>query len=234
MSDDSNPQPTSQYHNRRRASFSPGQALSDLFTRTGPGGGPPAGTPALPGSIATAAANAQQRRRVSVSTSLGLSGSPTQPFGFGRTGGRRGSISSASSASPTVDENAIDEGDESPNVAAPASFARRLSFGAQALRERVGSGNNTARAKPTTRTRNASNSVARPEGFNWSENFRSRAERGSISGPVPSNANQIQPPPRRATVATTPANEPPTPPKKEPVVPDHFQERILKGDFYMD
>lgn len=75
------------------------------------------------------------------------------------------------------------------------------------------------------------------EGFNWSDNFRSRAERTSIAGPsggglpIGGGSNHA-----RAKSVTTmeppPAAEMPKPkPQKRP---DHFQERILKGDFYMD
>jgi hypothetical protein len=88
-----------------------------------------------------------------------------------------------------------------------------MSFGARALRDvKAGTGNLGG------------------EGFNWSEEIRSRAERSSSITMAPPPPPR-EPPPR----ASVPAAEPPikeTP--KNPRVPDHFQERILKGDFYMD
>lgn len=69
------------------------------------------------------------------------------------------------------------------------------------------------------------------EGYNFAENLRSRAERGSMSGPPPPmlGAGGHQ---RAKSVATMepPVREMP----KQPKVPDAMQERILKGDFYMD
>lgn len=68
----------------------------------------------------------------------------------------------------------------------------------------------------------------------WNENMRTRAERtSSISG-----QGGMQPPPMHArakSVATmeAPIKEMPAQPKQDRR-PDHFQERILKGDFYMD
>lgn len=74
------------------------------------------------------------------------------------------------------------------------------------------------------------------EGFNWSDNFSTRAQRTSsiataAHGSTPPSAHS-----RAKSVAVM--EEAPIPkemPKpKEPNRPDHFQERILKGDFYMD
>jgi hypothetical protein len=70
------------------------------------------------------------------------------------------------------------------------------------------------------------------EGYNFAENLRTRAERGSISA-VPAMHSQQQQPHQRAksvTIMEPPAREMP----KQPRVPDAMQERILKGDFYMD
>lgn len=78
--------------------------------------------------------------------------------------------------------------------------------------------------------------VGSSEGFNWSDNFRNRAERTSIAAqggvgvPLAGGAHNrsksvavMDPPPAAAI-----------PKPKEQKRPDHFQERILKGDFYMD
>ena len=70
------------------------------------------------------------------------------------------------------------------------------------------------------------------EGYNFAENLRSRAERVSFSSVHP-----VHPAPRvdhqraqSVTVMEPPVREMP----KQPRVPDAMQERILKGDFYMD
>ncbi|KAF3919324.1 hypothetical protein ABW21_db0202072 [Orbilia brochopaga] len=86
---------------------------------------------AYPGPITTAAAQANHRRRMSFSG--GLTGTSPPPSWFG---GRRGSMSSVSS---TTSSSAIDteENDKSTSPVEPpvGGFARRLSFGAKALRD---------------------------------------------------------------------------------------------------
>lgn len=97
-------------------------------------------------------------------------------------------------------------------------------------------------------------SATRPDqGFNWSEQLRSRAESTVASGSRPSFAfgsGLTGSPPRPAAVAPGPherarsvsempappaqAPKPRSPPRDTRPKPDHFQERILKGDFYMD
>ena len=66
------------------------------------------------------------------------------------------------------------------------------------------------------------------EGFNWSDSLRSRAQRSSSitsSGTMPPMGHN-----KAASVSTVePVKE-----VKQQQAPDHFQERILKGDFYMD
>jgi hypothetical protein len=74
-------------------------------------------------------------------------------------------------------------------------------------------------------------SAAGSSGFDFAENMRIRAERSSISatsGP-PRSPPMHQ---RSKSMATmeAPAREMP----KQPKVPDAIQERILRGDFYMD
>lgn len=239
-----------------------------------------------PGPISQAAAQAQ-RRRMSLTT-LGLSGSPNggSPSTFGSYRGRRDSLAS----SANTDESAIAE-DDSPQKedtgTSPTPFARRTSFGAKALRDRMGSfgGGNAGSNGIHSRSPSGATSIsgvkaqnekrissgrgsslalaldvtapfhsrrtsmlttmsapgASGEGFNWSDNFRTRAERGSIVGtsaaaPVGVSASNAGGGHARAkSVATM---EPPPaaamPPPKESRKPDHMQERILKGDFYMD
>ncbi|KAL1588451.1 hypothetical protein WHR41_02951 [Cladosporium halotolerans] len=235
------PTSTSQSPPRTRRSSFAGQTFADIFGGSGrQSGSAPRNVPSnngdaqqgqYPGPITTAAAQAQ-RRRMSLTT-LGLSGSPTAQSPFSSMRGRRESFSSANSGS--IDESAIE--DEFASRDQPTTpFARRMSFGARAMRDirssTGGSGGGGDGSPP-----------ANGEGFNWSENLRSRAERTtSISGasgggggggvglPLGSNNHA-----RAKSVATmeAPVREIPAQPKVSKK-PDHFQERILKGDFYMD
>ncbi|KAF2133980.1 hypothetical protein P153DRAFT_102429 [Dothidotthia symphoricarpi CBS 119687] len=220
---------------RRRASVT-GQTFQDLFgSRSGSYVGQPAAAQSYAGPITTAAANAQRRRLSLTTLGLGISPGQTSPFPMPRT--RTESISSANSGS--VDESPFEE-DYAASASAPGSspvtpFARRLSFGARALRDvrqsngSVGNPNgrpsiHKASSPPTGR--------GRGEGYNFAENLRSRAERGSVSGPRPiliPNGHTHQ---RAKSVAIMepPVREMP----KQTKVPDAMQERILKGDFYMD
>jgi len=91
------------------------------------------------------------------------------------------------------------------------------------------------------------------QGFNWSDQLRSRAE-STVAGsrpsfsfasglngspPRPSNVPAAPQPPaahheRARSVSDMPAPPAQTPRARVPQKPDAFQERILKGDFYMD
>ncbi|KAM3074391.1 hypothetical protein ACMFMG_002803 [Clarireedia jacksonii] len=245
----------------RRGSIT-AQTFTNLFNRSNSTSG---GPPGLPGPITTAAAQ-DQKRRMSIST-LGLSGtSPSQPSPF-PFANRRSSVSTAGSES--IDENAIDDEDGPSRSNPNAPFARRISFGAQALRTvRTGSGSpgssgsrgggtgtppNSQSTQASTqsmpRTPSDYTSSARPgDGvFNWSEQLRSRAESTVSQSQRPSLSNS---PPNRPTfhiptheraksvsempappTSTIPPAQPPKPARRQP---DPFQERILKGDFYMD
>ncbi|OJJ43002.1 hypothetical protein ASPZODRAFT_28849 [Penicilliopsis zonata CBS 506.65] len=143
--------------NRRRGSLS---AFSEFLSKPASAGynGP---SSTLPNTMSSAAANApaDQRRRLSITT-LGLSGSPTQTSPFSNTQPfRRGSLSSSLGSSPGNYEEAVMEEDpeNSPPGATPHSpFARRVSFGAQALREVRGGSVGNGRYPPspgTSRTR---------------------------------------------------------------------------------
>lgn len=71
------------------------------------------------------------------------------------------------------------------------------------------------------------------EGYNFAENLRTRAERSSISGAsslATSPTTAMHHRAKSVAVMEPPAKEIP----KAARVPDAFQERILKGDFYMD
>jgi hypothetical protein len=172
--------------------------------------------------------NPQPPRRLSITT-LGLTtlpGQQTSPFNNMRN--RTESVSSANSGS--VDESPFeDDHNGSPQqttTSVPATpFGRRMSFGAARTLRGQGSGNAQNGA-------NANGSAN--EGFDFAENVRARAQRTSISGnfgimsqpqgqtPVHNRSKSVvmEPPPRSELPKQT--------------RPDAFQERILKGDFYMD
>lgn len=199
----------------RRASISQA-AFSNLFQR---------GASMSQASSQPAAQNDQQRRRLSVTT-LGLSGSaPNQPPSFGL---RRSSMSTNSN-SDSIDESAIEEDDmASSNRTAPTTpFTRRMSFGGSAMRI----------------YRNGSSPGNDQQGFNWSEQLRSRAE-SSVSGARPTFSSISHSPPRNpinhdraksvSDMPQPPLQASAVKPRQDRPKPDAFQERILKGDFYMD
>lgn len=132
--------PNSTYPQRRRSSFV-GQAFSDMFNRSSRPSESSGTSPPAQGPIATAAAEAS-RRRLSVST-LGMGASPNQ--GSPMSARMRGESVSSS----TVDESAIDD---EPSSAAPANsgpFARRVSFGARALKDMKGGSGSVPAGRPT-------------------------------------------------------------------------------------
>jgi len=208
----------------RRGSFT-SNTFNSIFGRSNSVSGSSASTGQnpFPGPISTAAAQDQQRRRMSINT-LGLSGtSPSQTSPFSAmAAARRGSVSTAGSDS--IDENAIDD-DDGPARNPNTPFTRRMSYGAQALR--------------ASRAGNSSPGTS-GEGLNWSEQFRSRAESSVSQRPTfstsPSAAKSTHD--RAKSVSEMPA--PPTaalPAAVSPRAakkPDAFGERMLKGDFYMD
>jgi hypothetical protein len=262
----------------RRGSFTT-QTFNNIFGRSNSTSGAPTAPFPGTGPITTAAAQ-DQRRRMSIST-LGLSGSsPTQttPFTFGP---RRGSMST--DRSDSIDESAIDD-DDGPSRSVPTTpFARRMSFGAQALRARTGgspgangrassytttpkpnstlptipAGSRGGRVTPPKAQASQASTQSKPRtasdypvsarpgegsGFNWSEQLRSRAEssvsqtqRPSFStSPVGSKTHERT---KSVTEMATPpmaVPAPAAPVRRESKKPDAFQERILKGDFYMD
>ncbi|KAJ5899832.1 hypothetical protein N7495_004576 [Penicillium taxi] len=194
----------------RRGSFASSLPFTDLFSKQN--------NQAAKENVS----NQTNQRRVSITT-LGLSGSPTQPsaLGFGNQALRRGSLSS-SWGSGAQNEDILGEDTDGPAGVTPSSpFARRVSFGAQALRD--------AR----------SGSIGNGEGFNWSEALRSRAERApSISGQAHSPQNHARQSSqssyqRAASIAVMeqPPNHEIHKHPKHNSKPDYFQEKILRGDF---
>ncbi|KAK0282866.1 hypothetical protein LTR91_010535 [Friedmanniomyces endolithicus] len=245
----------------RRSSFA-GQTFADLFGTSRPRQAVDAANNSPPnqpytGPISQAAAQAQ-RRRMSLTT-LGLSGSPEGAGSrFNSHRGRHDSISSANSGS--IDESAIEDEPmpRDPTTTPVTPFARRMSFGARALRDvrnsssggqsgGGGTGQNGTNSPPAVSTSTSTTKSKTPNGTIssrdakgrgsadfWNENMRNRAQRTSIAG----QADLALPsPPRTAharAVSVAALEAPIREMPKEPQRPDHFQERILKGDFYMD
>ncbi|KAF1996086.1 hypothetical protein P154DRAFT_324794 [Amniculicola lignicola CBS 123094] len=164
------PLPSPGATDRRRASVT-GQTFHDLFGRQGSVGGQQSPTSPYPGPITTAAVNAQ-RRRLSLTT-IGLSASPNQTPQFGHPRPRTESLSSANSGS--VDESPFED-DPPPSATSANSnpttpFARRLSFGARAMRDvrqsngSMGNSNgrpsiHKASSPPTAKSRGLSSSTS--------------------------------------------------------------------------
>ncbi|CAP86240.1 hypothetical protein E8E15_007279 [Penicillium rubens] len=199
--DPTSPISVPQADNRRRRG-----SIADIFSK-----------PSNPPNAQSANQQSNQRR-LSITT-LGLSGSPTQTSPFsGNRNFRRGSLSS-SMGSNVPAEDALEE-EQATGTSPNSQFGRRVSFGAQALRDAragsIGNGRNypppsavsqprsppagsailTTRSSASTSTspqNERSNASRRPlgEGFNWSEALRSRAERApSLGGPVSPQAAQ--------------------------------------------
>lgn len=157
--------------------------------------------------------------------------------------GRRGSVNPRSvpaGASPSQPQDSTSSSATSATAAARASAGRRPSISTQAS---------------TLQNRRTSSDIAPPrpdQGFNWSEQLRSRAE-SSVQGQRPSfsfgSSNMSTSPPRGGNPANGAHDRPrsvsdmpappaqamkPKAPEPQRQKPDAFQERILKGDFYMD
>lgn len=221
MSSDRDGSPPQDASRQRRPSVT-SAAFSNLFQRSNSTSQGPSGN-SVPGM-----AGRDPRRRLSVTT-IGLGGTaPASAAPFYR----RGSISTNNSDS--IDENAVDDEEAMSRTAPTTPFVRRMSFGAQAMRN--------------MRTPGGSSPGASDQAYNWSEQLRSRAE-SSVSGARPSFASGMNgSPPRQSNGFHDRAksvSEMPAPPQQAAAVkpkpahpsrpkPDAMQERILKGDFYMD
>lgn len=133
------PLPSPAATSRRRSSIA--GSFVDLF---GQRPAPPTNDRPNMGPITSAAAQAQQRR-LSLTT-VGLGASPNQSSPFGSVRSRGESISSSTSG--TVDESPFEDGDAQAVPASP--FARRMSFGARAMRDiRSSTGNGSANGRAT-------------------------------------------------------------------------------------
>ncbi|RMD44252.1 hypothetical protein DV735_g829, partial [Chaetothyriales sp. CBS 134920] len=176
---------------------------------------------------------------------------------------RRASVATSTASSPPEfknsfsDESAVVEVDDIAKSPGSSPFGRRLSFGAQALRE-VKSGSPSAGAgrRPSTSLSTldeqehahggpaavwpVSSGTAKTgagEGFNWSEALRDRTKRTpSFSSGNPFAAGASKP---RSTSASfgAPPKEMPKAAEGQPMrmkKPDQLGERMLRGEFMMD
>lgn len=186
-----------------------------------------------PSAITPANPNTTQHRRGTSITGLGLTTNPSNQSPFSAFQRRASIATSTASSSPEFknsfgDEPAvIEEDDPTPaTMGQPPSpsFARRVSFGAQAMRDvKMGS---------------SPGSATGGEGFNWSEALRDRSRRSpSFSSGNPFTQGGSRP---RAVSNSNPeppkeilkAVEPPAPVRMKR--PDHLGERMLRGEFMMD
>lgn len=156
--------------------------------------------------------------------------------------------------SPSMQRRGTVAGPLSPPDSAAASATSWKSQSSTAPQAKPSNPNNSSN---TTRPRALSDlfsATPKDQGFNWSEQLRSRAESTVASGQRPSfsfASGMTGSPPRTGAVAppsthdrTKSVSEMPAPPAQTPKPrspprdtrpkPDAFQERILKGDFYMD
>jgi hypothetical protein len=209
----SNPVPSTQ---QRRGSIPPGTSpATSLFQRRNSlavSMAPPAifSTP-------TTAGESNHRRRMSVSASLGLAGSAGGAFDYRR--------SSTSTTTDSIGESAVEDDDRNPSA---LPFARRMSV--QPARSSIGSGGAvSAGGSPNTDQ----------SFYDWGAHLRARAQSSvNTTRPVFGTSPPREPAPQPAAVprATELPRPPvqPAPPKPQRAKPDAYQERILKGDFYMD
>jgi hypothetical protein len=179
---------------------------------------------------------------------LGGRSNPTTPFGrrmsFGAhalranrgsagsspgTNGRSPSYSTTKSSStlPTIPSGPRSGGGA---VTPPAHVSQASQNQASTQSKPITSSDHLASARP-----------GEGGGFNWSEQLRSRAESSVSQTQRPSFSQGMSAKPINAHERTKSGGEIPSPPSAAPAAvrparkqPDAFQERILKGDFYMD
>ncbi|KAJ5455770.1 uncharacterized protein N7458_004034 [Penicillium daleae] len=164
----------------RRGSFA-GLPFTDLFSKQG------SNNPS--GHQTGNNTQANQQRRLSITT-LGLSGSPTQTSAFGSPAFRRGSLSSSWGSIPNNEEAVAEDGEaSSPGITPNSPFARRVSFGAQALREaRAGSIGN-GRYPPPSSSRAGARRTASTAVTGHSPPSRSPASASSSAAPLEERSN---------------------------------------------
>ncbi|KAF2280946.1 uncharacterized protein EI97DRAFT_14829 [Westerdykella ornata] len=220
MSSDRNspPLPSPGAAERRRASIT-GQTFHDLFGRQRSLGGQQDPTQPYPGPITTAAVNAQ-RRRLSLTT-VGLSPPMNQSTPFSAPRPRAESLSSVNSGSvdesPFEDDNAPPSGGASSVPTTP--FARRLSFGARAMRDvRQGNGSQgNTNGRPSLHQKASSPPTARGRGLSSSLS-------PSRSSSVPAASGSLVPPADATSPSSPPSLSPSTSsPSLPQILAEHFK-----------
>ncbi|KAI6246524.1 hypothetical protein HI914_05829 [Erysiphe necator] len=197
---------------RRRSSVVP-IPMNSIFPR--------ANCPPFPGPITIAAAQ-DQHRRLSI-TALGMpSHSPSKTSTF-PCDDRRGSTTS-SLGYTTTEENTFDEDDNGRNIPT-TPLGRRMSLGAQAIRSARGG--------------HSPGSFGEGNYFSFPEHFRLRAESSVTQSQKPHFSGSSNSARNNAALHTQTEMPPqsvdsPAPIRAQEKRPDAFQERMLKGDFYMD
>ncbi|POS79753.1 hypothetical protein DHEL01_v201848 [Diaporthe helianthi] len=187
--------------------------------------------------------------------SFGASAAMRRPGCSPGTGnGRPNTQSPGDASSPSMQRRGTVTGLLPPSDSAAASATSWKSQSSTAPQAKP---SNTDNPSNPTRPRALSDlfsATPKDQGFNWSEQLRSRAESTVASGQRPSfsfASGMTGSPPRTGAVAPpsthdrnrsvsempappAQAPKPRSPPRDNRPKPDAFQERILKGDFYMD
>lgn len=193
-------------------------------------------------------------RRVSFGAAAGM----RRPGGTspGTSNGRLTSYPFVQTASPLEERRGTNSVSRTPHDKAASGSASVKSEKPQSSNPTQTQAMSSNSSVPRSRPRATSDlfTATRPDqGFNWSEQLRSRAE-STVAGARPSfsfgsgltgsppRPGGVGPPgghDRTKSVSDMPAPpaqtpKPRSPPRDTRPKPDHFQERILKGDFYMD
>ena len=189
-------------------------------------------SPARPRTESLSSANSGSVDESPFEDSDGPSGSssvPPTPFGRRLSFGARAlrDVRTGSGAGAT-------SGNGNPRP--PAPKARSAAAAKRSHGRGVSSGAAPQSAALTGYSATAAGSGSAPggggaSGFDFAENFRSRAERSSMSAASGVTAAGPAPVPSRARSV---AEAPVAPVPKQHKVPDAIQERMLRGDFYMD
>lgn len=185
--------------------------------------------------------------------SFGTSAAMRRPGGSspGTGNGRPNTQSPGDAVSPSMQRRGTVAVPPSPPDSAAASATSWKPQSSTAPQTAPSNSSNTTRPRAVSDLFSA---TPKDQGFNWSEQLRSRAESTVASGQRPSfsfASGVTGSPPRNGAVAppgthdrNRSVSEMPAPPAQTPKPrspprdtrpkPDAFQERILKGDFYMD
>ena len=206
---------------------------------TSPNQATPFGIGGRRGSVSTAGSDSIDENAIDDDDGLGRS-APTTPFTRRMSFGAQALRGAGSNRSPGTSGRSPSYSTTTKSSTLPTIPAGPRSGGG------VTPPRTQAQASTQSKPRTASDLPvsARPGegGFNWSEQLRSRAESSVSQSSRPSFSipNQPKMPQHQRTSSAT---EMPSPPMAVPAAPaakpvrqkpDAFQERILKGDFYMD